>query len=171
MMMVTVVAVSACTTGPPPPPVSPTPERTPSAGALGCGDAIDTLTTAPDDLTVVLGVVALPTGFMLQSSASGESDPAARLFAKQGLVVKLGTVVDLSIGTAALGHARIAWGNPGVIADHARAEAFGCPGVFPSYWIAFAGGYYVDEPRCLPIVVEFAGTRDTVSVPVGAPCP
>jgi hypothetical protein len=154
------------------PPVTLTPAPpVPTGDGLHCGDAIDVMAAAPTDMTVFLGAVALPTGRVLQTGPSGESDPAARLFAKQGLVVRVGAVVDLRIGDGQAGHARIAWGNPGIVSDHVRVEASGCPQVSTSHWIAFAGGYYVDEPMCLPVTVESGGLRLLVRIAVGAPCP
>src|SRR5262245_45530670 len=88
------------------PPVTLTPTApAPTGDGLHCGDAIDVMAEAPTNMTVFLGAVALPTGRVLQTRTSGESDPAARLFAKQGLVVRVGAVVDLRVSRAQAGHA------------------------------------------------------------------
>ena len=96
---------------------------------------------------------SLPIGRVLQTSPAG-TDPAAGLFAKQGLVVRIGALVDLRIGDASVGHAGIGWGNPGTDGDHVRVEATNCHAPSTAQWVAFAGGYYVNEPMCVPIVVE-----------------
>jgi hypothetical protein len=159
----------ACVGSPPPAPVVTT--AVPTGDALHCADAIDVVSAVPSEFTAVLGVVALPTGRVLQTAPSGQSDPAARLFAKQGLVVRVGAVVDLRIGADRAGHARIAWGNPGKVADHVRVEVSDCLGFGTSSWVAFAGGYYVDEPMCLPIVVGSGAVQEVVRIAVGTACP
>ena len=85
------------------PPVS---ERSPS---LACGQYIDTRPPTPD-YTVVLGVVALPTAPRspaLQTGSSGESNPAIRLFAKTGLLIRTGTRFELAIPPAWAGRLRL----------------------------------------------------------------
>ncbi len=141
--------------------------QTTSDDALHCYDAIDAIDAVPPDFTVVLDVVALPTGRVLQTSPSLETDPAARLFAKQGLVVRVGASVDLRIGDTGAGRALIGWGNPGTVGDHVRVEAVDCARDSAPRWVAFAGGYYVTEPMCLPIVVESGGSREVVQIAVG----
>jgi hypothetical protein len=141
-----------------------------SADALHCYDAIDAIDAVPADFTVVLDVVALPTGRVLQTAPSGETDPAARLFAKQSLVVRVGASVDLRIGDARAGRARIGWGNPGTVGDHVRVEAVDCARDSAPQWVAFAGGYYVAESMCLPIAVESEGSREVVQIAVGTAC-
>jgi hypothetical protein len=159
--------LTACTGDPVTVPTSaPTLPVPPSSDALRCGDAIDVMNAPPSDRTVVLGVIALPTTRVLQASPSGS---APRLFAKDGLVVRVGARVVLRIGDAWVEHARIAWGNPGTASDQVRVAPTDCTGA-ASRWVAFAGGYYVDEPTCLPIVVESGATRQVVYIPVGAAC-
>ena len=55
------------------------------------------------DMNVALGVVALPASphlrRALQTALTGSPDPAARLFAKWGLVVRAGTRFDLIVPT------------------------------------------------------------------------
>ena len=61
---------------------------------------------------------------------------------------------------------QIGWGNPGLPARRLVVPV--CPG---SGWLAFAGGFYVPRPACLPIVVSTGGQQRRVFVGVGAPCP
>ena len=141
-----------------------------SDDALHCYDAIDAIDAVPAEFSVVLNVVALPTGRVLQTAPSGETDPAAGLFAKQGLVVRVGASVDRRIGDERASRARIGWGNPGTVGDHVRVEAVDCARDSAAQWVAFAGGYYVAEPMCLPIVVESEGSREVVQIAVGTAC-
>lgn len=39
-----------------------------------------------------------------------------------------------------------------------------------SGWLAFAGGYTVRAPACVPLLVEAHGRRERVEVSVGATC-
>jgi hypothetical protein len=51
-----------------------------------------------------------------------------------------------------------------------RVEATNCHAPSTSQWVACAGGYYVDEPMCVPIVVEAGGAREVVRIAVGIGC-
>ncbi len=66
-----------------------------------CQDVIGSEAVPQSDFSIVLDRVA-PTGRALQAPQSGESDPAARLFAKSGLLIRRGTSNWLSptIGAA-----------------------------------------------------------------------
>jgi hypothetical protein len=107
---------------------------------------------------------------VLQTAPSGETDPAARLFAKWGLFARAGAVVDLRVAAGWEGHARIGWGqeplSPGI---GVRVPA--CPRPSgPAQWLGFAGGYWVDQPTCLPLIVSANGEQTRVFISIGLPC-
>ena len=83
---------------------------------LPCGEAIGVEDVAPADFTVVLDVVALPASprypSALQTSASGIEDPAARLFAKTGLLVRRDAEFELTVGEEDRARLSIGWGSP-----------------------------------------------------------
>lgn len=60
---------------------------------------------------------------------------------------------------------QLGWGSP---ADFGSAIATpGCPG---DGWLVFAGGFLVDEPRCVEIAVSTDGAEETAQIGVGAAC-
>ena len=38
-------------------------------------------------------------------------------------------------------------------------------------WLAYAGGYWIDHPACVPIIVRTGGKQQTVHIGIGTPCP
>jgi hypothetical protein len=121
--------------------------------------------------TVVLGVVALPTsetmGTALQTSPSGESDTNARLFAKQGLDVKTGADLEIVVPDEVANGFSIGWGSPVRRTRHLVVD----PCESSSPWLAWAGGYWVRQVGCMPLVVRSRGREQRVLIGVGAPCP
>lgn len=141
-----------------------------TANALPCGDAIATAAGPPPGHTVVLDRVALPTDVVLQANASGEADPDARLFAKDGLLIRPGASFDLAIPEKARSRASIGWGSPS--RRTSRLAITGCgTSTSDGIWLVYAGGYWVGEPMCLPLEVKAGQTTEYVSIAVGAPCP
>jgi hypothetical protein len=119
------------------------------------------MTTPTPGTRVVLGVVALPTEVLTPVPVDG------RFWSKRGLEVLAGAVVEISVAREAAGLAEIVWGNarePGP-----RQRVNGCPGPGAG-WLAFPGGYWVDAPACVPMVVRSNGREARVGVAVGAPC-
>jgi hypothetical protein len=142
----------------------------PSGSALACGNYIDANASAAS-LQVVLGVVALPTSPRypaLQTSLSGEGDKALRLFAKTGLVIKPGTTFELIVPAPFNHRLSIGWGLPGTPGH--RVVVNSCPGP-GGKWLAYAGGYWIDHPACVPIIVKAGGKQQTVHIGIGTPCP
>jgi hypothetical protein len=140
---------------------------------LACGQYIGT-GPPPRGMRVVLGVVALPATpsarRALQASPSTLRDPAARLFAKQGLVIRAATRFRLIVPDRFRDRLSIAWGSS---SDSRRASTFavnGCAGPAGVRWLAYAGGYYVRDPMCAPLIVETGGRRQQVQIGIGKPC-
>ena len=112
----------------------------------------------------MLGAVALPTG-KLEPNESGEP---GRLFAKTGLLVKAGTAVELTVARApgskeaaeVTAGVTIGWGSPGPEGTTIRVPA--CPSA--NGWLAFAGGYTVTEPTCVPLIVRSGGREARAEV-------
>lgn len=172
---------SSTTASPPPPRVSlGSPSTTTDEGAAGvvdvkCEEAIGEPApgSVEDTNSEVLGVAWLPTSprhMALQTHATGDSTQAHRLFAKQGLVAKATSRFELVIPAGYLGRAALVWGNPGIPTVHLR---FGPCASTPTKtgWLAYAGGYLVGDPMCLPLIVRAGGQEQQVSIGVGQPCP
>ena len=75
------------------------------------------------------------------------------------------TAVELAIGDGVVG-ARLEWN--GVATTGAVTHHVPCPG--QTGWLAYAGGFYVATPTCLPIVVRAASREQTVRIAVGVAC-
>lgn len=144
----------------------------PAAGTVSCGDVIGSVPAPELGLTVVDDAVAVPAaGRMpgpLQVSADRGTEVGTALFAKAGLEVRQGTRVRLRVLEPAAGRAWIGWGSPAAPGPTVIVD--GCRGT--DTWIAFAGGYWVRTPMCVPIGVRVAdGAEHRLRVAVGAACP
>jgi hypothetical protein len=165
--MALLLTVAACTTKPAP--IEPAPSEPAASASLveavSCTDSIDHVTELPGDYRVVAGAVAVPTGRVLQASLSGEKDPAAKLFAKWGLMVRTGETVQITVAPGSTDKARVGWGAPGTPALTVRLT--GCA---PGSWNVFAGGTWVASPACVPLVIRAAGRSEQARLPVGVAC-
>ncbi|MFJ8743880.1 hypothetical protein ACIRL2_31450 [Embleya sp. NPDC127516] len=136
---------------------------------INCLHTIGERPEPTSDSTVVLGDVALETGRRLQTTKSTGTEYLHPLFAKSGLMVRNGAVVDIEVLPAPGNGASIGWGNGQSSAVAVRVP--GCTtGSTANSWTAFPGGYYVDRPGCLTLVVRSRGLQTKVRVPVGADC-
>lgn len=126
-------------------------------------------------LTVVLGVVGLPASpharSALQTALTQSRDPASRLFAKEGLVVRAGARFDLSVPTRLRDRLSIGWGNANESHVGSTIRVPGCRGGHGEKWLDFAGGYFVHSPSCAPLIVEAHGRRRRVWIGIGKACP
>jgi hypothetical protein len=137
--------------------------------ALSCSDAIHSAPAPYVGMSVVLGVVALPTHRTLQTGRSGESGNR-RLFAKIGLLARSGSApFELIVPPGLVGHLFLGWGNPATPTSDLRVS--GCRSSVPNQpWVAFAGGYWVGSPACVPVTVRTGGSEQTVHIGVGKAC-
>lgn len=126
-------------------------------------------------MRVVLGVVALPASprmrRALQTSSSTLPVPAARLFAKWGLVIRRGAQFRLIVPDRLRDRLSIGWGNAGEGHRGTTIVVDGCTGPRDAKWLAYAGGYYVRDPLCAPLIVAADGHRQRVRIGVGKACP
>jgi hypothetical protein len=119
----------------------------------------------PEDYRVVAGAVAVPVDRILQVATSGERDPVAKLFAKWGLLVRAGETAEISVES---GSALVGWGSPAVPAPSVRITA--CREGSQA-WVAFAGGTWVTEAACVPLVIRAGDVAEPARMPVGVLCP
>ncbi|MEU8162672.1 hypothetical protein [Micromonospora parva] len=180
------VVLSACTSaGDPRQPTSAPADRAPadratpadrsapatgaSGAGLPCTPSVDALPTPPAGYRLVGEDVAVPDTPVLSAGDSGEADPAARLFAKWGLVVRAGTVVDLRVAPGWQDRARLGWGGTG--APAATVTVHACPPEGgQAQWLAFVGGAWVAQVACVPLIVTSDGRTDRVNLGIGTPC-
>ena len=150
---------------------SATSSATPAGeSALACDSYIDgNAPVAP--LQVVLGVVALPVspGYpALGTSLSGEGNGALRLFAKTGLLIRPDTTFELIVPAGFASRLSIGWGSPGTPSHRVVVNDCSNPG---GGWLAYAGGFWIDRPACVPIIVRAGGQQQEVHIGLGTPCP
>lgn len=141
-----------------------------SDGQESCAVAVDAMREPPDDYRIVGEDVAVPDREVLQASESGEPDPAARLFAKWGLVVRAGAVVDLRVASGWEDRARLGWGNPAKPAVSVQVRACAAADDDQSQWLAFVGGTWVAQPTCLPLTIRSQEQTMQVRLGIGVPC-
>jgi len=152
------VGVSACGGEPAP--------RPSLSSAPTCSESVGGQAAPTDGYRVVAGAVAVPTDRVIGVASSGESAPAAGLFAKWGLLVRTGATAEVSVES---GPALIGWGNPAVPASSVRITA--CPeGTPPQPWTAFAGGTWLAAPACVPLVIRAGDEVAPARMRIGVPC-
>jgi hypothetical protein len=139
-----------------------------AAASLPCDAVIGAQETLRDGQTKVTAGVALPTGRALQANRSGEDDPDARLFAKSGLLVRPGSTFELVVPRRWRQHLTIAWGGTPRTSHLLVSD---CGRDADTNWLAYAGGYYVDEPACVTLIVRAKGKDRRVRIGIGAACP
>jgi hypothetical protein len=157
--------------------VSPAPSD--SISVLGCQDVIGSEAAPPSESSIILGGVALPTGRALQVNPSGDSDPHAKLFAKDGLFIRRGASFDLLVPEQWRGRLTVIWGSLAKPTSHLRVP--GCrptqrmPSssrwVLSDNWLVYPGGYLVSQAACVSVVVRAGQAEQTVRIGVGASCP
>ncbi len=178
-LLVTSAACSAEETGQeePRPPVPATslaaPDTTGSSQAgdavVSCSAAVEALREPPDGYRIVGADVAVPDREVIEAQESEKPDPAARLFAKWGLVVRVGAVVDLRVGPGWEDRARVGWGRPVVLAVSVQVQAC-APDDDQARWLAFVGGTWVAQPTCLPLTIRSQGRTSQVRLGIGVAC-
>jgi hypothetical protein len=145
-----------------------TSSATPAAeSVLDCSTAAVVDGVAP--LQVVLGVVALPIspGYpALQTSLSGDIHGALRLFAKTGLFFRPGATFELIVPAGFTSRLSIGWSTP----SH-RVVVRNCANSGGGRWLALVGGYWIDHPACVPIIVRAGGKQQQVHIGIGKACP
>jgi hypothetical protein len=143
-----------------------------SVQRLDCTDNIGAHRPEPG-VQVVLGVVALPTstaGPALQTFRTVEAPSLPRLYGKWGLLVRAGADFQLMVPPGSKDRFGIGWGSsasPGtaVRVNHCRQVGLS------DRWIAFAGGYWLDHPACVALLVRTTQKTKTVHIGLGTPCP
>lgn len=147
------------------------PAESPRVNEVSCAASIFAEPDRPDDYNVVVPGVAVPAAPVLQANETRQTERTLRLFAKWGLIVRTDTVADLQVGPGFEDRARIQWGwateaSPGV-AVHVPA----CPQPDgQTQWLSFAGGTWVPQPACVPLVIRAQGQEVQVRLGIGMAC-
>lgn len=134
--------------------------RASAALEFPCGPA-DHDVDVPESYATIADAVALPTADSadraLQTSHRAD-EPSPNYFGKTGLLVQAGVAFTIEVAEPPE-TARIGWGSPAEFGSKIRAD--GCPG---EGWMAFAGGFLVNEPHCVEVVVTARGEQERVQV-------
>jgi hypothetical protein len=144
-----------------------------SVRTLPCQEVIGTGPPV-SGMHVVLGVVALPASpwmrRALQTARSGLPDPRVRLFAKEGLVIRAGARFRLIVARRLQDRLSIGWGNAGEGHRGSTIAVDACSGPRGARWLAYAGGYFIRDPMCAPLIVAANGQQQQVQIGIGKAC-
>lgn len=145
----------------------------PTASAtVKCEVAVGGEQAPPAGFEIVGGAVALPTNRArpeaLQAAEAKLPDGKKGLFAKQGLLVRRGELVELIVPKNLRDQFWMEWGSLGPPGDHVIVDRCNAD----EEWLAFTGGYTVRRAACLPVDVRVGnGEPQQVRIGIGAPCP
>jgi len=146
--------------------------RATRAETLDCRRPIGELEAPGERYEIIGGAVALVTSasspIALQTSAT-KADPAKRLFAKTGLLVKTGAKSELIVPPEWADQLSVGWGNTDAGQPSQHLVVGPCDS--GAAWIAFPGGYFISDPACVDLIVRVADKDRHRSIGVGAPCP
>jgi len=140
----------------------------PSAvSTVRCDQVIDQPVSPSSRYRLLFGVVAVPPSRVRSiTRVQGESGPFP-YWAKAGVVVRAkSSPVALSVPVAWRSRVAITWGNAGVVP---ALHILGCP-VAPTQWNAYAGGFRLNAPACVPLTVRVGARSTVVRFGVGVAC-
>ncbi|MET0424454.1 MAG: hypothetical protein ABW046_11285 [Actinoplanes sp.] len=162
------VCSAGCSAAPQPAPsTAPQPDKS-GFTTIACAESIDTVPRPPDDRRVVGGEVALPAADVVEPADSGRPAPL-RLFAKWALLVRGGATVRITVAPGWTDRGWVGWGQPGE--PSTAVQLTGCPATDGAEaWSVFAGGSWVTDPACVPLLVEAGGETARLDVAIGKPC-
>jgi hypothetical protein len=154
------------TSGPAPTRSAGQPAGAGGGSVLPCstGTRVSDATVAP--FRVVLGVVALPVSPGYPALQTSLANGPRRLFAKNGLFIRPGTTFELIVPARLTGRLSIGWETPS-----RRVVVSGCASPRGGGWLAFVGGYWIDHPACVRVIVRSGGRQQQVPIGLGKACP
>lgn len=132
-----------------------------------CEGPIQQLAAPPQGYETIGDSIALETrADAFQTALSHYDNPALRLFAKTGLLVRTDSVSELIVPDESADHLGFEWNIPQVTTHLVVGPCRG-----PAKWIVFPGGYYVSKSGCFNFIVRAKDGDHPVSVGIGSPCP
>ena len=144
---------------------APAPQRT-----VPCSEAIDStrFPYAASGYRTVLGAVSVPPAYLTQIVSN--DDARWPWWRKAGLVVRNdGRPVTISVPPAWRGRVAFEWGNGGTGGPFSTLRIAGC-GTEPGRGRAYAGGFVVRDPSCVPLTFTVGGRSTTVRFGLGRRC-
>lgn len=137
---------------------------------LDCSNPIGSSGTVDSQVQVVLGTAGVQTKPTMQTSPT--SGAPHRLFAKNGLILRSGRAATLTIPKAWAKKVSIGWGtNASEWTTTLQVRACPAPPGGGGPWLAYPGGFSLDQPACVPLEVATPTGKAIIRVPIGVPCP
>jgi hypothetical protein len=144
-------------------------------GVLDCRMPIGGAFSLPESAAPFGDAVALQASSSNRQALQTARDASAKIafqryFAKSPLFLRTqNRGATILVSRRDRGHVALTWGNT----DHdavatRRLDVGPCPG--GAGWIVFPGGFYVDKPRCISLIVRTRGGEHRVAVGVGSAC-
>jgi hypothetical protein len=127
----------------------------------------------PPDYTIVGDAVALPASprhAALQTSRGSTPIGAPALFAKSGLIVRAGALVDLVLPADAGSRLLMGWGSPGIPSRHIIDPRCQTTAGGTVQWLTFPGGFYLPRAACFRLDVRVGGSVHRLQIGAGRPC-
>ncbi|MEU1812541.1 hypothetical protein [Micromonospora aurantiaca (nom. illeg.)] len=147
---------------------APLPPLSEGGQRLRCADSIGTTPAPGEGYRVVADTVAV-SSTVVQPNESSDGLGPTRLFAKWGLLVRVGAAVEVRVAPGWEDRARIGWGRGAVPTTTVQVEA--CPAAnAPTAWSVYTGGTWVAGPACVPLVIQSHGQQVEVRLAIGAAC-
>jgi len=143
----------------------PAPQRT-----VPCREVIDhtAFPYAGSGYRIVLGAVSVPPAYLAQIENTGE--PPFPYWRKAGLVVRAdGRPVTITVPDGWRDRIAFEWGNAGTGGPFSSLRIAGC-GSSPAVGNAYAGGFVVRTPACVPLTFHVGGRSATVRFGLGRRC-
>jgi hypothetical protein len=136
---------------------------------VACFDAVDHVHSGTGSgYRVVLGVVSVPPLNVYGRGPVETRQKPWPYWEKAGLVIRMGSPpVLVSVPSAWRKRVAITWGSSGTVST----LQFGhCPPPATT-WSAYAGGFYLRSPACLPLRISVGGKTAKVWFGLGRRCP
>lgn len=152
--------------------VAGTSEPVPPRQIVPCDHIIFDLAAPSPPRRVVLEHVALPPErFPFRPHYSRHRRPFP-YFAKDGIDVRyVDAVVELVVPVDWRKRFAIGWGSPARPTWSVRIPPCAQIGYPGGEWRAYAGGYWLRKPACVPLIVRVGGETTRIRLGIGVDCP
>ena len=146
--------------------------RVPIRALVPCDHIIFDLAAATAGRRIVLEHVALPPEDFSSRPHYARHRRPFPYFAKSGIEVRyVDAVVELAVPAAWRNRLAIGWGSPARPASSVRIPPCAASGEASAAWRAYAGGYWLRRPACVPLIVRVGSETTRIRLGIGVDCP